>query len=63
MKNYLIWSTLKQRKIRKRFYEDWPFKEREKVCCLSRIEETEGRKTYIIFLLNKKTKDTKYERY
>ena len=37
-------------------YEDRPFKEKDKVCCLSRIEETEGRKTYIIFFLNKKPK-------
>ena len=43
MKNYLILSKLKQRKTRKRFYEDRQFKEGDKVICLSRIKEAEGR--------------------
>ena len=32
------------------------------MCCLSRIEETEGRKTDIILFLKEKAKGTKYER-
>ena len=43
MKNYLIKSKLKQRKTRKRFYEDRQFKEGDEVLCLSRIKEAEGR--------------------
>ena len=48
---------------KKRFYEDKPFKEGDKERCSSRIDEAEGRKTYISFLLNEKAKGTKNERY
>ena len=64
MKIYLIWSKLNQRKTRKRFYEDRPFKEGNKVLCSSRIKEAEERTKLISsFFLNEKTKGTKYERY
>ena len=43
MKIYLIWSKLKQRKTRKRFYENSPFKEGDKMLCSSRIKEDERR--------------------
>ena len=38
-------------KKKKRFYEDRPFKERDKICFSSRIEETEGRKRLYHLLL------------
>ena len=41
---------------RKRFYEDKQFKEGNKERCSPRIEEAEGRKTYIILFLNEKLK-------
>ena len=47
---------MKKRKTRKRFNEDRPLKEGDKVSCSSRIEEAEGRKTYIILFLNEKPK-------
>ena len=43
MKNDLVLSKLKQRKTRKRFYEDRPFKEGDKELWSSRIKEAEGR--------------------
>ena len=62
MKN--IWSGQNwNRENKKRFYEDRSFKKRDIVSCSSRIEETEGRKTYFILFLKKKTKGTKYGRY
>ena len=40
----IIWSGKNWiEKTRKRFYEDRPFKEGDKVRCSSRIEESEGR--------------------
>ena len=47
---------MKQRKIRKRFYEDRSFKEGEKVSRSSKIKEAEDKKTYIILFLNEKPK-------
>ena len=49
-------------KTRKRFYEDRPFKEGDKVLCSSRIKEVEGRTKH--HLVSKwKTKGNKCERY
>ena len=51
-------------KIRKRLYEDRPFKEGDIVRCSSRIEETECRKNlYQLIPKGKKFKGTKYERH
>ena len=53
----IIWSGKNwTEKIRKRFYEDKKFKEGDKERCSSRIEEAEGRKTYISLFLNEKSK-------
>ena len=64
---YIVFNAVKDEKIldlvkietvktRKRVYEDRPFKEGDIVRCSSRIEEAEGRKTYIIFFLKEKSK-------
>ena len=61
----IIWSGQNwNRENKKRFYDDRPFKEGDKVHCSSRIKEAEGRTKLISsFFLNWKTKGTKYEKY
>ena len=52
----IIWSGQNwNRETNKIIYEDRPFKEGDKVRCSSRIEEVEGRKTYINLFLKDKT--------
>ena len=40
-------AKIETEKTRKRFYEDRSFKEGDKVLCLSRIKEDEGRTKFI----------------